>query len=154
MRSEGDRLLESVEETLSIAAAVGCRAQITHHKAGGRRNWGKVKASLARVDAANERGADVTLDVYPYIAGSGPMLEYFDLNEIDLALAEIIQVASCPSCPAYDGRRLTEIAATRRHRPRRARDEGADPARCRTHRGHHLHDGRGGRGDEPTSPAG
>ncbi|HKO52204.1 MAG TPA: D-aminoacylase [Polyangiaceae bacterium] len=112
MRSEGDRLLESVEETLSIAAALGCRTQISHHKAGGRRNWGKVKESLARVDSANEAGADVSLDVYPYIAGSGPMIEYFDLNEIDLALAEIIQVASCPARPAYDGRRLTEIAAS------------------------------------------
>jgi N-acyl-D-aspartate/D-glutamate deacylase len=111
MRSEGDRLLESVEETLSIAAAVGCRAQISHHKAGGRRNWGKVKASLARVDAANACGADVTLDVYPYVAGSGPMIEYFDLAKIDLVLAEAIQIASCPGCPAYDGKRLTEIAA-------------------------------------------
>ncbi len=111
MRSEGDRLLESVEETLSIAAAVGCRAQISHHKAGGRRNWGKVSASLARIDAANAAGADVTLDAYPYVAGSGPMIEYFDLTKIDLALAEVIMVASCPGCPAYDGRRLTEIAA-------------------------------------------
>jgi len=112
MRSEGDRLLESVDETLSIAQALGCRAQISHHKAGGRRNWGKVAASLARVDLANEAWADVSLDVYPYIAGSGPMIEYFDLNAIDLALAEIIQIASCPGCPAYDGRRLTEIAAS------------------------------------------
>jgi len=112
MRSEGDRLLESVEETLGIAAAVGCRAQISHHKAGGRRNWGKVPASLALVDAANANGADVTLDVYPYIAGSGPMIEYFDLRKIDRALAEVIQIASCPGCPAYDGRRLTEIAAS------------------------------------------
>ncbi|HYP74833.1 MAG TPA: D-aminoacylase [Polyangiaceae bacterium] len=112
MRSEGDRLLESVEETLGIARAVGCRAQISHHKAGGRRNWGKVKASLARVDAANQAGADVSLDVYPYIAGSGPMIEYFDPNQIDLGLAEIIQVASCPGCPAYEGRRLPEIAAS------------------------------------------
>jgi N-acyl-D-aspartate/D-glutamate deacylase len=112
MRSEGDRLLESVEETLSVARAVGCRAQISHHKAGGRRNWGKVASSLALVDAANAAGADVTLDAYPYVAGSGPMIEYFDLSKIDLVLAEAIQIASCPGCPAYDGRRLTEIAAS------------------------------------------
>jgi N-acyl-D-amino-acid deacylase len=112
MRSEGDRLLESVEETLGVARALGCRAQISHHKAGGQRNWGKVAASLARVDAANADGIDVSLDAYPYIAGSGPMIEYFDLNEINLGLAEIIQIASCPGCPAYDGRRLTEIAAS------------------------------------------
>ncbi len=114
MRSEGDRLLESIDETLTVARAVGCRAQISHHKAGGRRNWGKVAASLARVDAANAAGADVTLDVYPYIAGSGPMIEYFDLAKIDLVLADAIQIASCPSCPSYDGRRLTEIAESER----------------------------------------
>jgi N-acyl-D-amino-acid deacylase len=112
MRSEGDRLLESVEETLSIAAAVRCRAQISHHKAGGRRNWGKVAASLSRIDAANANGADVTLDVYPYVAGSGPMIEYFDLNDVNVGLAEVIQIASCPGCPAYEGRRLAEIAET------------------------------------------
>jgi N-acyl-D-amino-acid deacylase len=112
MRSEGDRLLESVAETLSVARAIGCRAQISHHKAGGRKNWGKVAASLACIDEANAAGADVTLDAYPYIAGSGPMIEYFDLAQVDLALAEIVQVASCPGCPAYDGRRLTEIAAS------------------------------------------
>jgi len=112
MRSEGDRLLESVEETLDIAQAIGCSAQISHHKAGGRHNWGKVKASLARVDLANQAGADITLDVYPYVAGSGPMVEYFDPDKINLGLAEIVQIASCPGCPSYDGRRLTEIAAS------------------------------------------
>lgn len=112
MRSEGDRLLESVEETIAIARAVGCGAQISHHKSGGRRNWGKVSQSLSLIDAANAAGADVTLDAYPYIAGSGPMIEYFDLDDIDVVLAEAIQVASCPARPDYDGRRLTEIAAT------------------------------------------
>ena len=112
LRSEGDRLLESVEETLSIAAAVGCRAQISHHKADRKRNWGKVKASLARIDLANASGLDVTLDAYPYVAGSGPMIEYFDLNDIDVEYAEAMQIASCPGCPAYEGRRLTEIAET------------------------------------------
>jgi N-acyl-D-aspartate/D-glutamate deacylase len=112
MRSEGDRLLESVEETIAIARAVGCGAQISHHKSGGRRNWGKVSQSLSLIDAANAAGADVTLDAYPYIAGSGPMIEYFDLDDIDVVFAEAIQVASCPARPDYDGRRLTEIAAT------------------------------------------
>ncbi|HEY4104071.1 MAG TPA: D-aminoacylase [Polyangiaceae bacterium] len=112
MRSEGDRLLESVEETLSVARAVGCRVEISHHKAGGKKNWGKVRASLARVDEANAAGADVTLDAYPYVAGSGPMIEYFDLQKIDLVLAEAIQIATCPARPDYDGRRLSEIAVS------------------------------------------
>ncbi len=49
----------------------GLPCWISHHKAGGRRSWGRSKRRSARIDAANTTGADVTLDVYPYIAGSG-----------------------------------------------------------------------------------
>jgi len=44
--------------------------QISHHKASGRRAWGKVTESLARIDAAQRRGLDVHADQYPYTAGS------------------------------------------------------------------------------------
>ena len=44
--------------------------QISHHKAAGRWNWGKVKTTLAMVDRAREEGLDVNSDVYPYAAGS------------------------------------------------------------------------------------
>ena len=76
MRDEGDRLLESVDEALAIGRESGCPVHISHHKAGGQENWGKVAASLAEVDRANAGGADVTLDFYPYTASSGPMFEY------------------------------------------------------------------------------
>ncbi|MEE8245424.1 MAG: amidohydrolase family protein, partial [Pseudomonadales bacterium] len=51
MRNEGDKLLESVEETLHIGLASDVHVHISHHKSAGRANWGKVKDSLARVDA-------------------------------------------------------------------------------------------------------
>jgi len=44
--------------------------QIWHHKASGRRNWGRVRESLALIDDARARGVDVTADQYPYTAGS------------------------------------------------------------------------------------
>ena len=44
--------------------------QISHHKAAGRNAWGLVRESLALIDAARERGVDVTADQYPYTAGS------------------------------------------------------------------------------------
>jgi N-acyl-D-aspartate/D-glutamate deacylase len=110
MRNEGDKLLEAVEEALEVGRRSGCAVHISHHKAAGQPNWGKVGESLALVDRANEAGADVTLDVYPYTAGSGRMIEYFNLDRISLALAEVIRLASCPAFPEYEGRMLVDIA--------------------------------------------
>ena len=110
MRNENDHLLEAVDEALEIGAKAGVAVQISHHKAAGRRNWGKVKDSLAKVDAAVADGAQVTLDVYPYTAGSGPMIQYFDIDDPNPELAKAIQLASCPAFRTYEGRMLVDIA--------------------------------------------
>lgn len=70
LRNEADHLLPAVEEAIRIAEAAGVGLQLSHHKAHGRNNWGRVKDSLALVDGALARGLDVALDVYPYTAGS------------------------------------------------------------------------------------
>jgi N-acyl-D-aspartate/D-glutamate deacylase len=111
MRNEGDRLLEAVDEALAISRQAGVPLQISHHKAAGRRNWGRVPESLAHVDEARAAGHDVTLDVYPYTAGSGPMIQYFDLDDPDPELAESIRLASCPAFPEFEGRMLVDVAA-------------------------------------------
>ena len=111
MRNENDYLLEAVDEALQIGRDAGVAVQISHHKAAGRRNWGKVAESLAKIDAAAAAGARVTLDVYPYTAGSGPMIQYFDLANPDPELAQAIQLASCPAFKEYEGRMLVDIAA-------------------------------------------
>ena len=111
MRNENDHLLEAVDEALEIGTKAGVAVQISHHKAAGERNWGKVEESLAKVDAAVAEGAEVTLDVYPYTAGSGPMVQYFDIDNPNLELAQAIQLASCPAFRHYEGRMLVDIAA-------------------------------------------
>ncbi|MFB4279851.1 amidohydrolase family protein [Nonomuraea sp. MTCD27] len=70
MRDEGDRLVEAVEEALGTARASGVRLQISHLKAMGPANHGKVAEALAMIDAAVAEGADVACDVYPYTASS------------------------------------------------------------------------------------
>jgi N-acyl-D-amino-acid deacylase len=110
MRNEGDRLLDSVAETLRVGREAGCGVHISHHKAGGRQNWGKVSESLAAVDAANAEGGDVTLDFYPYTASSGPMAEYVSADTVTQEWAERNQVANCPPFPRYQGRMLAAIA--------------------------------------------
>ena len=77
MRNEDDQLLESIDEATCIGEAAGVPVQISHHKVVGRRNWGKVEESLARLDAARESGLEIDADVYPYTAFStflGPLL--------------------------------------------------------------------------------
>ncbi len=111
MRNEGDQLLEAVDETLRIGREADVHAHISHHKAAGPGNWGKVRDSLAKVDAALAAGQKVTLDVYPYTAGSGRMIEYFNLDNPSRELAEVIRIASCPAFRDYEGRMLTDIAA-------------------------------------------
>ncbi len=69
MRSESDRLLEAIDETIAYGRASGVRVQISHLKTAGRENWGKLDAALERIRAARDReGMDVAADRYPYTA--------------------------------------------------------------------------------------
>ncbi len=111
IRNEGDRLLQAIDEAIEIGRRADCPVQISHHKAAGPRNWGKVADSLARIDAANASGSDITLDAYPYTAGSGPMAQYFDLDRMDEELAGVIRFAACPAFRDYEGRMAADIAA-------------------------------------------
>ncbi|MFQ5570176.1 MAG: amidohydrolase family protein [Rhodothermales bacterium] len=70
MRSEGNRLLESVDELITIAREAGIAAEIYHLKAAGRENWDKLDAVIDRVEAARAEGLDVTADMYTYTAGA------------------------------------------------------------------------------------
>ena len=70
MRDESLGLLDSIDEAIAIGERAGVPVQISHHKASGRRAWGMVSQSLARIDAAQRRGLDVHADQYPYTAGS------------------------------------------------------------------------------------
>lgn len=70
MRSEGDRLLEGLQETIEIARASGGPAEIYHLKAAGKRNWGKLDALIGAVEAARRSGVRITADMYVYTAGA------------------------------------------------------------------------------------
>lgn len=70
IRDEGARLLEAVEENLEVGRRSGARVQLSHHKASGQKNWGKVRDSVALIEAARAAGLDVQADQYPYTASS------------------------------------------------------------------------------------
>jgi len=70
LRSEGDRLLEAVEELIRIGREAGVPTEIYHLKAAGESNWPKIDAVIARVEAARRAGQAVTADMYTYTAGA------------------------------------------------------------------------------------
>lgn len=70
MRSEGNKLLESVDELLTIADQSGIRAEIYHLKQSGKKNWYKLDQVIQKIDSARAKGLKITTDMYTYIAGA------------------------------------------------------------------------------------
>jgi N-acyl-D-amino-acid deacylase len=70
LRSEGDRLLEAVDETIDIARRAQIPVEIYHLKAAGKTNWDKMDQVIARIDKARAEGLHVTTDMYTYTAGA------------------------------------------------------------------------------------
>ncbi len=70
MRSEGNQLLQAVDEFLAIVRDAGIRGEIYHLKAAGEKNWNKLDEVIAKIDAARANGLHVTADMYTYTAGS------------------------------------------------------------------------------------
>jgi N-acyl-D-amino-acid deacylase len=70
MRSEGNRLLEAVDELIRISREANIPAEIYHLKAAGQTNWPKMDRVIARIEAARKEGLNVTADMYTYTAGA------------------------------------------------------------------------------------
>lgn len=69
MRSEADRFLEALDETIAISRATGQRAEAYHLKAAGEKNWPKMAQAIAKIEAARSAGAKVSASMYAYTAG-------------------------------------------------------------------------------------
>ncbi|MDA2937694.1 D-aminoacylase [Acidobacteria bacterium AH-259-A15] len=70
IRSEGNRLVEAVEELISLARKARIRAEIYHLKAAGGENWDKLNTVIEKVEAARAEGLQITADMYTYTAGA------------------------------------------------------------------------------------
>ena len=118
MRNEAGALLDAVRETIHIGEAAGIPVQISHHKASGRENWGKVRDSLRLIEEARARGTDVTADQYPYTSGSTMLFAVVQNNALNEQGAsggigrvepKDVLIASAPNHPAYEGKTLREL---------------------------------------------
>ncbi len=103
MRDEGDRILEAMDETFAIGRRASAPVVISHHKCSGRKNFGRMRETLPKIDAARQTQA-ITFDVYPYIAGSTI------LRKDMLARAEKVLITWSEREPSASGRELGDIA--------------------------------------------
>ena len=72
LRSEGEQLLEAIDEAVMIGRQASLPVEVYHLKAMGKHNWHKMPAAIERIQTARDSGVDVTADMYPYAAsGTG-----------------------------------------------------------------------------------
>jgi len=70
IRSEGGKILESLDELIKIAHEANIRAEVYHLKQSGKVNWNKFDAVVAKIDSARAAGLHITADMYTYVAGA------------------------------------------------------------------------------------
>jgi dihydroorotase/N-acyl-D-amino-acid deacylase len=70
MRNESNSITAALDEAIRIGSEANIPVEIFHLKMAGKPNWGKMRDVIARIDAARERGLDITADQYPYVAGA------------------------------------------------------------------------------------
>jgi N-acyl-D-amino-acid deacylase len=104
MRNEGDRVIDSLEESFAVGRAAGVPVVISHHKTIGRQNFGRTAQTLP-VIAAALAGQEIGLDAYPYIASSTV------LTASQAERATKVLVTWSKSAPEQAGRELSAIAA-------------------------------------------
>ncbi len=69
IRGEGAHGLQAIDEAIEISERAGLPANIFHFKVDDRALWGHMKEQVQHIQAARDRGVDITANQYPYVAG-------------------------------------------------------------------------------------
>ena len=88
MRSEGDRILEAIDEVIDLVKATGIRAEVSHLKTSGKRNWHKIDAVLEKIENAIGEGLLLGSDRYPFCAAG---------TDLDIVLPDWAQEGAAPA---------------------------------------------------------
>lgn len=97
MRDEGTKIFEALDEALKIGREAGVPIHISHHKISAASVFGLTRLTLQRIDEARSVGLDVTLDQYPYGAGSGSLSFYVPQSSLSGGLdAYRLRIADPP----------------------------------------------------------
>ena len=111
MRSEGDRILEAIDEVIDLVRATGIRAEVSHLKTSGKRNWHKIDAVLEKIENAIGEVLLLGSDRYPFCAaGTDLDIVLPDWAQEGAALAEMARFAD----PATRAKIVAEINASDR----------------------------------------
>ena len=70
LRSEGNNLLEALDELITTARKANVAAELYHMKAAGKANWHKLDAMIEKIEKARAEGLSITADMYNYTAGA------------------------------------------------------------------------------------
>lgn len=103
MRSEGDGVVDSLEETFRIGRELGIPVVVSHHKVLGKPNYGRSTETLPLIEKAMQ-SQQVGLDCYPYRASSTI------LSWSRVGIASKVQVTWSKSHPEFSGMDLKDIA--------------------------------------------
>lgn len=147
IRDEGGGLLDAIDEAIRIGKESGCRVHISHIKASGQKSWGKSAEAVALIESARKKGMKVTADQYPYVASStslratlvpsryregsqkdfvarldDPKVGERMKKDIGAALegragGARIQIANYSRKPAWQGKKISEIAEEEKKDP-------------------------------------
>jgi N-acyl-D-amino-acid deacylase len=150
IRGEDDVVLRALDEAITIGREAGVPVEIWHLKVSLKKNWGRMREVIARIERARADGVDISANVYPYVAASNglsatvpewaqaggteamigrfhdPALRRRILREVRAALLReppaTIQLASCvnPALRKYMGRRLDDVAREMKKPPEEA----------------------------------
>jgi N-acyl-D-aspartate/D-glutamate deacylase len=108
LRNEDDRLLPAIDEAVAVARDAGCGLQISHLKAQGPRNWGKMQDALDRIAAARALGVDAWFDLYPYTAYQTGLSSLFPLWSREGGTTAFLARLADPSTAAWIRRETLE----------------------------------------------
>jgi len=99
-RSEGDRILPSMDEVFAISQRADISATVWHLKTAYRENWGKMPEVLRRIAAARARGIDVAASVYPYTRASNDLPACFPPWVLEGGMAKMAERLNDPALRA------------------------------------------------------
>jgi N-acyl-D-amino-acid deacylase len=105
MRSEGDGVVDSLEETFRIGRELAIPVVVSHHKVLGTPNYGRSTETLPIIEKAM-RSQKIGLDCYPYNASSTI------LSWSRVGIASRVLVTWSKSHPEFSGMDLKDIART------------------------------------------
>lgn len=150
IRGESDTLMEALAEAVEIGRSTDISVQVSHFKASGTKNWGKMDSAIALLEKARDEGMNLNADMYPYPAsntgltslipnwahvGGQPAMtarlkdpetrkRIFDEVESGKHPVSVgwdkVMVSSCPKVPEVEGKTLQQIADERNAHPMNA----------------------------------